>query len=225
MIVFFLLAAAAAAIYAPHLWAKHVLAKHSYIREGFPGTGIELARHLVDRLGIDGVRVEGTDLADHYDPLEKTVRLNRLRCGNKSLTAVVVAVHEVGHALQDSVGYRPLHLRTIWVSRARIIEKMGAALMLAIPVFAGLTRAPSVGLLTFLGGLISLGFPVVVHMLTLPVEWDASFKRALPILERNLPREDLPAARSILKACALTYVAASLASLLNLYRWIRILRR
>jgi Zn-dependent membrane protease YugP len=225
MAVVFLLVGVTAAIYVPHLWAKHVLNKHSYIRENLPGTGIELAQHLVDRLGIDGVRVEGTELPDHYDPLEKTVRLNLENCDKKSLTAVVVAVHEVGHAIQDSVGYRPLYLRTKWVIRAQVVEKIGVGLMMAIPVFAGLTRTPSVGFLTFLGGLISLGFPVVVHMLTLPVEWDASFKRALPILERNLPGKDLPAAKTILTACALTYVAASLASLLNLYRWIRILRR
>ena len=67
---------------------------------------------------------------------------------------------------------------------------------------------------------------VVIHLVTLPVEFDASFNRALPILDRGgyLPRSDLPAARRILKACALTYVASSLAGLLNLWRWIRYLR-
>lgn len=225
MYIIILLVVVAAAIYGPHIWAKHVLTRHGEIRENLPGTGIELAEHLVDRLDIANVRVEETELPDHYDPLEKAVRLNLMTSDRKSLTAVVVAVHEVGHAIQDSVGYRPLYLRTRWVIRAQVVEKIGAALMMAIPVLAGLTRIPAVGVLTFLGGFISLGFPVVVHMLTLPVEWDASFNRALPILERNLPEKDLPAAKTILTACALTYVAASLASLLNLYRWIKILRR
>ncbi len=77
----------------------------------------------------------------------------------------------------------------------------------------------------FLGGLASLGAPVVVHLMTLPVEWDASFKRALPVLEANLSAKEVAGARRILTACALTYVAASLASLLNFWRWLRILRR
>jgi Zn-dependent membrane protease YugP len=67
---------------------------------------------------------------------------------------------------------------------------------------------------------------VVIHLVTLPVEFDASFNRALPILDRDgyLPKQDLPAARRILKACALTYVAAALVNLLNLWRWIRVFR-
>ncbi len=78
----------------------------------------------------------------------------------------------------------------------------------------------------FLVGLATLAPSVVVHLATLPVEWDASFRRALPILAANdyLRPEDRPAARRILTACALTYVAGSLASLLNLWRWI-VLRR
>lgn len=77
-----------------------------------------------------------------------------------------------------------------------------------------------------MAGILLISISVVVHLFTLPVEFDASFNRALPILERGgyLPRADLPAARRILKACALTYVASSLASLLNLWAWIRFLR-
>jgi uncharacterized protein len=99
--------------------------------------------------------------------------------------------------------------------------------MIMIPVITILVRLPAAGVLMFLAGLASLGASVVVHFVTLPVEWDASFRRALPILEKGeyISRKDQSAARRILTACALTYVANSLTSLLNLWRWIAILRR
>ncbi|QTA89540.1 zinc metallopeptidase [Desulfonema magnum] len=213
------------AIYGPQFWAKRILTKYSRLQEHYPGTGAELARHLLDRLDMPHVSVEIIEGGDHYDPMEKAVRLNRTNCEKKSLTAVVVATHEVGHAIQDNIGYGPLHARTRLVRFAQTAEKVGAGLMMAIPLIAVVTRVPAMGVLTFLGGLAILGTPVVVHLLTLPVEWDASFRRALPILKANLSEEEQSAAREILTACALTYLAASLASLLNLWRWIRILRR
>src|SRR5690606_22516721 len=107
------------------------------------------------------------------------------------------------------------------------IERVGAGMLLVAPFSVALTRAPMVGLLTFVGGFLTLGSGVVVHALTLPTELDASFVRALPLLERrNLLRdEDLPRARKLLTAAALTYVAVALQSLLNIARWWTILRR
>jgi Zn-dependent membrane protease YugP len=138
-----------------------------------------------------------------------------------------VAAHEVGHAIQDRSGYKPLKTRTRMIGTAQKLERIGAIIMMAVPVLAGVTRAPSVGVLMFIGGLATLGIPVLVHLLTLPTEFDASFKRALPLLVSGsyIPPQDLPAARKILTACALTYVASSLVGLLNVWRWIRVLRR
>src|SRR5690606_30308561 len=95
------------------------------------------------------------------------------------------------------------------------------------PFSVVLTRAPMVGLFTFLGGLLTLGSGVVVHVLTLPTELDASFVRALPLLKRLklLRDEDIPRARKLLAAAAFTYVAAALQSLLNVARWWTIVRR
>lgn len=214
-----------AAIYCPQFWARQILARHSKHRNYYPGTGADLARHLLELMKMSHVSVEMTDQGDHYDPIEKAVRLSNKNCGRKSLTAVVVAAHEVGHAIQDNTGYQLLHARTKLIIAAQAVEKIGASLMLAMPLVTAVTRVPATGLLMFLAGLASLGAPVIVHLLTLPVEWDASFKRALPILEANLSEKELAAARQILTACALTYVAASLASLLNFWRWLRILRR
>jgi len=213
-------------LFGPHLWARYVLNRYNR-EEYFSGTGIDLARLVLERLDLKDVQVEMTDTADHYDPQQKTIRLTEQTCGRKSLTSVVVAAHEVGHALQDQAGYKPLKTRTKMIGTARKIERIGAIIMIAIPVLAGLTRAPSVGLMMFLVGLGTLGIPVLVHLLTLPTEFDASFNRALPLLSSGayIPPEDIPAARKILFACALTYVAGSLIGLLNVWRWISILRR
>jgi Zn-dependent membrane protease YugP len=210
----------------PHLWAGRVLRKHNQ-REYFSGNGVDLAGLVLTRLNIKDVDVELTDTADHYDPKSKAIRLSRERCGRKTLTAVVVAAHEIGHAIQDHTGYRPLQTRTRLISAAARFEKIGASMMVVVPVIAFVTRLPAAGLLMFLGGFATLCIPVLVHFLTLPCEFDASFNRALPLLSSGeyIPPEDIPAARKILQACALTYVAGSLMGLLNVWRWIRILRR
>jgi len=186
-----------------------------------------LARLVLEHLNLNDVKVEVTDTADHYDPSQKKIRLTENTCGRKTLTSVVVAAHEVGHAIQDQAGYKPLKTRTRLIGTAQKLERIGALIMMAVPVLAALTRAPSVGALMFLGGLGTLGIPVLVHLLTLPTEFDASFKRALPLLSSGeyIPPQDIPAAKKILLACALTYVANSLIGLLNVWRWIRILRR
>lgn len=214
-------------IFGPQLWARKILTQYSQPREDFPGTGGELARHLLDRLNLSAVQVQLTELGDHYDPIQKIVRLSRENWEGKSLTAVVTAAHEVGHAIQDHIGYQPLQQRTQLVEIAQSAEKLGAWLMVMIPVVALVIRIPAASVLMFLGGLASLGTAALVHLITLPVEWDASFRRALPLLAKGqyIAVKDQRAARLILTACALTYVAASLASLLNLWRWLAILKR
>ncbi len=217
----------AAVFIGPQLWVKRVFAQHRDQREDLPGTGGELARHLLDRFHLEQIQVETTDLGDHYDPLAKIVRLTQENYHGKSLTATTVAAHEVGHALQDQEEYLPLKERTKLVRVAQGAEKIGSFMMLGIPIVAGITRAPGAGLFVMFAGITTMGIGTLIHLLTLPVEWDASFRRALPVLEQGgyLSREDLSGARRILKAAALTYVAGSMASLLNLWRWIAMMRR
>ena len=213
-------------IFGPSLWARAVLTRHGRDRPDFPGTGSELARHLLDENRLEGIKVEATSEGDHYNPLEKAVRLRRQNHDGRSLSAVVVAAHEVGHALQDRDNYAPLRNRTLLVNYTRYFQRIGAIVLFLAPVLTALTLAPGLGLMQVVAGILLISISVVVHLVTLPVEFDASFNRALPILDRGgyLPKADLPAARRILKACALTYVASSLASLLNLWAWIRFLR-
>jgi len=221
-----LLAAVLLIVYGPHIWARNVLNRYNRT-EYFSGNGLDLARLVLERLDIADVTVEETPIGDHYDPQAKRIGLSSANCGRRTLTAAVVAVHEVGHAIQDHTAYRPLRTRTRMVVTAARLERIGAAIMMGVTIIAMLTRVPAAGALMFLGGLATLCIPLVVHLLTLPTEFDASFKRALPILDAGnyIPKEDLPAARKILTACALTYVASALIGLLNVWRWIRILRR
>jgi Zn-dependent membrane protease YugP len=215
-----------ALVFGPGLWAKYTLAKHRGDRPDIPGTGGELARHLLDLAGLPDVAVERVPRGDHYDPVKKAVRLEPHHHDGRSLTAVAVAAHEVGHALQDRDGYRPLKARTELVRSTAALQRAGAMIIMASPFLALLSRSPWMGLVTVIAGVLTIGSQVVVHLVTLPVEFDASFARALPMLKRGryLDRQDLPAARRILRACALTYVAGALTSLLNLAQWIRFLR-
>lgn len=211
----------------PQLWTRRVFAKHHAPRPDYPGTGGELARHLLNRFDMRHVKVEPTEVGDHYDPLSKTVRLTPAIFGGKSLTAITIAAHEVGHAIQDHLGYQPLVERTKLVRVAQGAEKVGAVLMMGIPIAAAVARTPVASVVVMMAGLATMGISTLIHLVTLPVEWDASFRRALPVLRQGnyLAPDDERAARSILTAAAFTYVAASLASLLNLWRWIAFLRR
>ena len=193
----------------------------------YSGTGAQLARHLLDRHGLKSVGVEQTEYGDHYDPEATCVRLSADNYDGRSLTAITVAAHEVGHAVQDRDRYAPLELRTRLVKATRGVEKLGAAVLMVSPFLGLITRAPGIGLVTFGAGLLTLGTAAVVHLVTLPTEFNASFDRALPMLDehRILKRVDRPHARKLLTAAALTYVSASLMSMLNIARWIAILRR
>ena len=190
-------------------------------------SGGEVARRLLDELGLQEVGTEITEKGDHYDPVQRMVRLSPRNYQDCSLTAITIAAHEVGHALQHANGYMPLMLRTQLVRWVAPVEKTGAALLMATPLIIGITRAPIAGLLMAAGGLLTLGAGVVMHLLTLPTEFDASFGRAMPLLKKHniLAVRDESHARRLLQAAALTYVSASLMSLLNVARWWAILRR
>ena len=214
-------------IFLPGLWVQRVLARYSEPADRYPGTGAELARHLLDQHELQAVRVEKTEAGDHYDPQDKAVRLTPDKFDGRSLTAITVAAHEVGHALQDRENYAPLRLRSYLVRIAGPMQKVGAGVLMVSPFIGALTRVPQLGILMFVGGFLTLATTTLVHFATLPTEFDASFGRALPILDRHaiLKPVDRPHARRLLTAAALTYVSASLMSLLNIARWWAILRR
>ena len=227
MHVVLLLIAALALIAGPGIWVKSVMRRYREPADRYAKTGGELARELLDSLALRDVRTEPTPAGDHYDPVAKVVRLSPDNFDGRSLTAIAVAAHEVGHALQHARGFGPLLWRTRLVQWISPIEKLGAALLMLSPLTAAATQSRTLGILAFGAGFVTLGSSVLVHLLTLPTELDASFNRALPLIAKRglLHDGDGPRARKLLTAAALTYVAAALQSLLNIARWWAILRR
>jgi len=212
----------------PQFWVQKVIKKYSEPIKTLPGTGGELAQHLVKRFKLDGVSIKKVENGnDHYNPETKTIALSESNYNEKSLAAVTIAAHEFGHALQHKTNYKPLLLRTNLAKFAAIAEKIASVILIASPFAFILAKIPAVGLIMLLAGFTIMCLPVILHIITLPVEFDASFNRALPILSEGeyLSSSTMPIAKKILTAAALTYVSASLSSLLNFYRWFLILRR
>ncbi len=213
----------------PGLWVKRVLRRYSEPADRYRdrGTGAELARHLLDRFELQDVAVEVTPAGDHYDPEARAVRLTEGNYDGCSLTAITVAAHEVGHAIQHARGETLFRNRLRLARLATWAQQASSLFLLAAPVAMVLTRAPGLSLLLLVVAVGSMLLGTIVHLVTLPVELDASFNKALPILDAGeyLLEGDHPHAQRILKAAAFTYVAASLASLLNLGRWLAVLRR
>lgn len=170
-----------------------------------------VSRRLLDNFGLQNVRIERVrgNLTDHYDPRSKVLRLSDSVSGNSSIAAIGVAAHEVGHAVQDKEGYAPLRFRNSLVP----VVNIGSTA--AIPLFflGILMSVPSlvnIGILLFSG-------VVIFHLVTLPVEFDAS-SRALKLLAGTgtLNQQEIAGAKKVLDAAALTYVAATLMAVMQL---------
>ena len=185
----------------------------------------------MERFGLDGIRVEALPEAaaggDHFDPQARAVRLSARNYHGRSLTAVAVAAHEVGHAIQCHRNEPIFRLRARYMPLAVGLARVGVWTFAAAPVAALLIRSP-VAIVALAGvGLALQLAAALVHLIVLPEEWDASFNKALPILADGnyVHRDDLPAVRQVLRAAALTYFAAALANMLNLSRWLLLLTR
>jgi len=180
-------------------------------------TGGEVARRLLDDAGLRNVRIERVSgrLTDHYDPQAKVLRLSPETMDGANVAALGVAAHETGHALQDADAYAPLQLRTACVRTAGIGSQAAWPLFLAGLIF---NFRPLV-----LIGIALYAAMVVFTLVTLPVELNASH-RALTLLENGgyLTSDEMPGARSVLSAAALTYVASALMAVLQLLRLIAI---
>jgi uncharacterized protein len=221
---FLLLILVMALSFGAQMYLQNTFGRFSRIRNAKDLTGAEVARDILDRNGLQNVRVEPVAgmLSDHYDPIHKVVRLSEVNYGQPSLAALAVAAHEVGHALQDKNAYAPL------IVRARLAPVLGATANLGqLALFIGIFMlASSFGKTLFMIGIIGLAAAVVFHLVTLPVEFDAS-NRALKILETNgyLTPQENQGAKSVLTAAALTYVAAAIAAAATLLYYLGFLRR
>lgn len=213
-------------VFGPQIWVQRALKVHGAQRPDLPGTGGELARHLLDEAGLPSVAVEETDLGDHYDPETRVVRLLPDHFHGKSVAAVAIAAHEASHAVQHAREEPGFMRRTAVIGQVIWIDRVATIILLSTPLLAVVLKAPLLILLQLGLGVLLLLVRVAVHLVTLPIEYDASFRKALPVLEKGgyLGPQDLPAARHVLKAAAWTYVASALATLLDVARWFRIIR-
>src|SRR5258708_7374807 len=131
-----------AVLLGPQWWVRHVMRRYGDDRPDFPGTGAELARHLLDEAGLQQVKVEPTDRGDHYDPEALAVRLLPQHHDGRSVAAVAVAAHQVSHAVQHARGERPFALRFRLAKNLVWIERIPSGVMLLAPVVFHLVKAP-----------------------------------------------------------------------------------
>lgn len=197
-------------------WIRSAFAKYSQVTTSSQMTGAEVARAILEANGIYDVRVEISEgfLSDHYDPMEKVLRLSPEVYHSPSAAAVGVAAHEVGHAIQHAKGYVPLYVRSALVP----LVQLGSTLYLPL-LLLGMFLA---SFQLFMAGIICFGAIAVFQIVTLPVEFDASARAIRQIQELGIVRgEEVVGAKRILTAAALTYVAAAIQSVLTIlyYLW------
>jgi Zn-dependent membrane protease YugP len=206
------------------MWAqsrvKGTYRKYAQIQSTLGMSGAQVAQTILNKKGIGNVRIEPVagELTDHYDPGAKAVRLSQGIYSSSSLAAAAVAAHECGHVLQDVEGYKFMNLRAALVPAVNLGSRLGPILIL-------------IGLvLNFLGlawlGIILFGAVLLFHVVTLPVEFDAS-RRALRLIDELgiLQGDENKGAKAVLQAAALTYVATAFYALLNLLYYIMMVNR
>jgi Zn-dependent membrane protease YugP len=215
------------AVFLPSIWVRWVMKRYARELPDLPGTGGELAKHLIQRFELNGVNAEVSDIGDHYDPQERAVRLSEANWSGRSLTAVAVAAHEVGHAIQHQRKDPRLQARTALVPWVNVLGQASVGFLAVAPIIGLVIRHPVPPILIAVIGLSGLILRMLLHLFTLPTEWDASFGKALPILRQGgyiSSQQELPV-RRVLRAAALTYFAAALADAFNLFRWASLLLR
>ena len=158
-------------VFGPKLWVRFIMRRYATEIPGMPGTGGELAKHLVQELGLNGVSVEVTEEnRDHFDPGTRTVRLGPSNHDGKSLTAIAIAVHEVGHAIQHHRSEPLIRLRTRLAPYARIAERMGVMAFMSMPVVLAVTRVPHAAGIMIAAGVLSMLSSV--YFISSPFQWN-----------------------------------------------------
>ena len=209
----------------PKIWLNNALKRNDEILESMPFTGLEFGELVLKENVLEGVKITDTDLGDHYDLENQEVRVLEERLSKKSITAISVVAHEIGHAIQHKEKYKPLEQRTKLVKSTSWISRLGGGVLYSgIPIILA-TGSSGLIKICLLIVLLSVIISALVHLITLNVEMDASFNRALPILKEKVPAEYLSGCRSVLRAAAFTYVIGALTSFLSLrYLWLLISR-
>jgi Zn-dependent membrane protease YugP len=202
----------------PQIWIHRILDKHAVDRADLGGTGAEFARHALDALKLTDVKVEVTQAGNHYDPITRAVRLEPRFMTGRSLAAIVVAAHEIGHAMQHAMGLPMFQRRLAIAKQAHVVGMVGQAFVWSAPLLILIGKGRAAFYFNIIGFAAMTLLSFALQVTTLPVEFDASFKRALPLLERGrfLHPDDMKPARQLLRAAAMTYVAGLLRTIVSI---------
>ena len=200
----------------PVLWVNYVFKKNDTILPNMPFNAYEFGEDIIKELKLKNVSIEKTLIGDHYDLVEKKVKVHKDRFKRKSLTSISIMCHEIGHAIQHTQNYSPLITRTKLVKNTQWINKISMAIIyIGLPlIFA----TGSLSLIKFCASIIILSafIGVIIHLITLEVELDASFNRAFPIIKKKIPEVYHNSCRSVLRAAAFTYVVGVFKNLISL---------
>ena len=209
----------------PKAWLSYSMNRYDNDLEGMPFNAEEFGRSILKENDMEDVIIEETNMVDHYDLNDRAVRVKEGRLKKKSLTALAIICHEIGHAIKHKEQYGPLVRRTDIVKNTQWLTRFGGIILYSgLPIILATGNFGLIKICLILA-LCSVLLGVFIHLVTLNVELDASFKRAMPILEKKIPQEYHSACKSILRVCAFTYVIASLTSILkvrNLWMFVRI---
>ncbi len=193
--------------------------KYSKINNSLGMTGMEAARRMLEANGLGHLPINilnGNSLTNYYDPRNKTLNLSQEIYNSRSITACCVACHEVGHAIQDDLGYGPLRLRNTIVPVVNLSQNIAWPLIIIGMIFTFKAETQSI---FFTIGVLCFVFVVLFHLITLPVELNASSRALEQLQELNMVNDaDLVGSRKVLRAAAMTYIAALAAALANLLR-------
>lgn len=209
-------------------WTSHTFKKYSKVQSARGITGQQAAEEILrinelsasfgNAQSVSVERVSGT-LTDHYSPKEKVLRLSDSVYDNTSVAAIGVAAHECGHAIQDSKGFIPNKIRSVLAPLANLGSRFGPYMAIIGIIITSYSASGTIGNALSLLGIGLFAFAVVFYLVTLPVELNAS-RRAIKILDKTdiLTDNELSDAKKVLRAAAMTYVAAAAASIITLLR-------
>ncbi len=196
---------------------KNTFKKYESVGTQSNMTGAEAARVMLERSGVTNCRIEPISgrLSDHYDPRDRTLRLSEPVYNARSISAIGVACHEAGHALQHAQGYKWLQMRSAMVPVTNIASKMSMPVLMVGMML--LSLAPILGQWVVLVGVALFAAAVVFSVITLPVEWDASARAKTAMVHAGIVnQQEATGAGRVLNAAFLTYLASAIASIMTL---------
>lgn len=193
-------------------WLRTTYSKWSKVRNSLNLPGANVARHLLDKNGLQNspVTMQPGNLSDHYDPRTKTVSLSQRIYREPSVASAAIAAHETGHAIQDKEGYGPMRLRSAILPVAQAAAQYGPYAIMGGWLF-GSGSIVLIGFLMFAGSLL-------FQLFTLPVEFNASSRAKAQLEEMGFTsQEDRDGAHKVLRAAAMTYVAGAATAMGKLF--------